>query len=171
MPKVTDSFRNAKILADFSNLDPSAPPHDPTYPDYFRRNHPDFVPDAWWDEPIGPRQHAYFQDHEETLRNVINRFVRDAQERNGPVEEINDAIRDLDRDVQRWSERKSMKHWQETQSSLRDWWGLRYKDDVTSLVALLNSIFDPDPKGNWSRVLRHAFPDGVPENVSLGPIT
>jgi hypothetical protein len=49
MPKVTDSFRNAQILADFCNLESSAPQGHPTHPDYFRNNHPDFAPKAWWD--------------------------------------------------------------------------------------------------------------------------
>ena len=172
MPKVTDSFRNAQILADFCNLDASAPPHDPRHPDYFRRHHPDFVPNAWWDEPLGPEPLAYYRDQEEIARNVLKKIIQDAQEKNIPVDDLvkNDSFRDLEREPQRWSARKSMKHWQVTQRSLWDWWGQKHKDDITSLVALLNSIFDPDPKEAWSRMLGRVFRDGVPENVSLGSV-
>src|SRR5258708_6819457 len=53
MPRVTDNLRNAQTLADFSNLEASAPPGHPTHPDYFRNNHPDFVPNGWWDYKNG----------------------------------------------------------------------------------------------------------------------
>jgi hypothetical protein len=42
MPAVTEVLRDAQALASFSNLEPEGV-------EYFRRNYPDFVPQAWWD--------------------------------------------------------------------------------------------------------------------------
>jgi hypothetical protein len=42
MPAVTETLRNAQILAEFSNLEPDGV-------EYFRHNYPDFAPSRWWD--------------------------------------------------------------------------------------------------------------------------
>jgi hypothetical protein len=42
MPAVTETLQDAQALASFSNLEPEGV-------EYFRRNYPDFVPQAWWD--------------------------------------------------------------------------------------------------------------------------
>jgi hypothetical protein len=46
MPRVTDSLRDAQILAEFSILEPDKV-------EYFRNNYPDFVPSSWWDYDSG----------------------------------------------------------------------------------------------------------------------
>jgi hypothetical protein len=42
MPRVTNNLRDARILADFSNLKPEGA-------EYFRNNFPDFATPEWWD--------------------------------------------------------------------------------------------------------------------------
>jgi len=74
------------------------------------------------------------------------------------------------RDLQEWSARKPTKQWQVTQSSLRKWWGQGFKDEIMSLVMLLDSIFDPDPCANFSRIaewaVRQMYPGGA-EGVTV----
>lgn len=169
MPQVTENLQNARLLVDFSNLKASAPIGHPTHPDYFRNNHPEFAPKCWWDEPIEAWLNTQFQDREETDRSVIIKaYVQDAQERNVPVDVINARIRDLQ---SLKDPRKLTKQWQVTQASLREWWVQRFKDDIISLVKLLNSIFDPDPHTRASRTMewavRQMYPNGVPKSVTV----
>jgi hypothetical protein len=42
LPAVTETLRDAQILAEFSNLEPGGV-------EYFRHNYADFVPQSWWD--------------------------------------------------------------------------------------------------------------------------
>src|SRR4029077_20653781 len=62
MPAVTEPLRNAQILAEFSNLEPSEI-------EYFRHNYPDFAPSRWWDyeSDLGKPQ---WQVSQERLRKV-----------------------------------------------------------------------------------------------------
>src|ERR1700722_5962010 len=97
MPKIKEILIDARTLADFSNLEPAQV-------DYFRNNHPGFVPDAWWDYKNGVQ-------------------------------------------------------WRKTQSFLQVWWkwDMEAKRDISSLVRLVSSVFDP----------RHIWPgaqfDDAPE--------
>src|SRR5215470_5332722 len=83
MPKLKEILMDARTLADFSNLEPAQV-------EYFRNNHPGFIPDRWWDYKNGVQ-------------------------------------------------------WQKTQNFLRTWWkwDIKAKQDISSLVRIVSSVFDP----------------------------
>jgi hypothetical protein len=82
MPRVTDNLRDARTLAEFSNLEPAQV-------EYFRNNYPDFVPQGWW-------------------------------------------------------EHKNGLQWRKTQGFLRHWWGHCFIRDISEVVQLVLSVFNPD---------------------------
>jgi hypothetical protein len=61
--KRTGTYRDAEFLAEFANLDPA----NTRAMDYFRKNHTDFVPDAWWDYPPGPDEPRLWQRNQKWL--------------------------------------------------------------------------------------------------------
>jgi hypothetical protein len=146
MPKMTENLRNAQILTDFSNLEPAQV-------EYFRNNYPDFVPKAWWDEESEPDTVTVLRDGK-VMEVPPSRLV----ERNGTIEITEEPL-------------PPRKQWEKTQAQVRAWWKRRVKDDVFSLVIMLNSVFDPDPHSDFSRMaewaVRELYPDGLPEGVTV----
>lgn len=59
--RATETFRNAQFLAEFAALQP----HNV---DYWRRNHPDFVPEKWWDYQPTDSKKRLWQLNQEWLR-------------------------------------------------------------------------------------------------------
>ena len=132
MPKVTDDFRNAQILAEFCKLEPGQA-------EYFRNNYPDFAPPAWWDKKVPVLDRAT----ERNLRKLI-------QEREWSKEELREKLRWIDAEAK---SNRPENQWQITQAYLRDWWKSSVKDDVQFLVVLLNSVFDPS-RTEFTQMLR-----------------
>jgi hypothetical protein len=63
MPQVTENFRDAQSLAEYSNLKPEEV-------EYFRSNFPDFVPPAWWTYKAHRAEKKQWQ--------MTQQFLRDA---------------------------------------------------------------------------------------------
>jgi len=63
MPAVTEPFRDAQILAEFSNLEPDCV-------EYFRHNYADFVPQSWWDYQSDRADKTQWQFNQRYLRSI-----------------------------------------------------------------------------------------------------
>jgi hypothetical protein len=126
MPRVTHILRDAQTLAYFSNLEPGEV-------EYFRNNYPDFAPSAWWDKKIGVDNEA------------LEKQLREQDEREAERNSLADkqALQYLSK----WlvaSNPVQIGLWQVTQEHLRNWWRAPSKEDIPTLVTMLDSIFDPD---------------------------
>jgi|SRR5579859_1552848 len=77
MPKVTLNLRN---LADFSNLDPEPDQETPftATVGYFRRHHPDFAPQEWWDYQSGAFPEKQWKLTQRLLREGWKHQFKDA---------------------------------------------------------------------------------------------
>src|ERR1700680_1058720 len=111
MPRISQGLRDAETLAKFSNW-----PWNKA--EYFRRNYPDFVPQAWWNYQPIIRKH---------MTSVA-----------GGLSDITPCGR-----VRR---RLQCRQWELNQKWLQEAWENNFNDVAFSMVRLLLSVFEPNSR-------------------------
>ena len=155
MPRVSDKLNlwNAQILVDFCNLEPAQV-------EDFHNKHLDFVPQKWWDQEVVADNPEYVKQLDRAIKKQLSAMYEKGDLKEPLTDEqYREKIKPT---LAKIPEKVRTYQWQVTQRRLREWWGSKFKDDITSLVILLDMIYDPDPDTNRARTLEHVFREILP---------